>query len=87
MSQTYLTDQGLQSLQYELQFVKVEIEHTYVSVIAFVQSQQSVVVKMWLYFVAPRELFQLLLIFKNPYKEDFKNIAMYCIYSKIKTEN
>ena len=31
--QTYLIDQGLQSLQYELQFVKVEIEHTSVSVI------------------------------------------------------
>ena len=31
--QTYLTDQGLQSLQYELQFVKVEIEQTSVSVI------------------------------------------------------
>ena len=31
--QTYLTDQGLQSLQYELQFVKVEIEHTSLSVI------------------------------------------------------
>ena len=31
--QTYLTDQGLQSLQYELQFVKVEIEQTSISVI------------------------------------------------------
>ena len=28
-----MTDQGLQSLQYELQFVNMEIEHTSVSVI------------------------------------------------------